>query len=447
MVSNHTVVSLNETMAQSASCVLRRCRPRICLMGASFETDNLGVNALTSGALAAVLAQYPDANLRILEYGINSPQYHFKLRDKVVPVETLNVRFSKNPLLRNHIVHLIVLALAVKVLYFHSMRARLLSRNPWLSELSRVDVALALGGGDSFSDIYGVIRFFYVCLPQILLLLLGKQLLLLPQTIGPFKRKSCELVAKFVLARAATVYSRDEQAVEQVRKLVPAAHAAQVKFCFDVGFAVTAVRPRRCDPPLAEIFAHRPVVGMNISGLLYVGGYTHGNMFGLTSDYKEIVHDLARTLLVEKGATVLLIPHVFGTVESDLPACEEIYNKLHNQCPGRLFLLKPPYDEHEVKHVIGLCDFFVGSRMHSCIAALSQSVPAAGLAYSDKFRGVLRSVGMESAVVDLRILSRNEVIATTCRVYEARRSLRLALRQRMPVVERAVLELFQDIKL
>ena len=60
------------------------------------------------------------------------------------------------------------------------------------------------------------------------------------------------------------------------------------------------------------------------------------------------------------------------------------------------------YDQHEIKGVIGMCDFFVGSRMHACIGALSQGIPCVGVAYSMKFRGVFESVGVADWVVDSR---------------------------------------------
>jgi colanic acid/amylovoran biosynthesis protein len=60
------------------------------------------------------------------------------------------------------------------------------------------------------------------------------------------------------------------------------------------------------------------------------------------------------------------------------------------------------YDQHEIKAVIGRCDFFIGSRMHSCIAALSQGIPTIGVAYSKKFEGVFDSIGMRNWVIDGR---------------------------------------------
>ena len=66
------------------------------------------------------------------------------------------------------------------------MRERILASNPWLDALARADIAVAVSGGDSFSDIYGLGRFFYMVLPQWLVLLLDRPLVLLPQTLTVF---------------------------------------------------------------------------------------------------------------------------------------------------------------------------------------------------------------------------------------------------------------------
>jgi colanic acid/amylovoran biosynthesis protein len=187
------------------------------------------------------------------------------------------------------------------------------------------------------------------------------------------------------------------------------------------------------------------VVGFNVSGLLWMGGYTHSNMFGLASDYRTLVRRMITDFIEAKGATVLLVPHVLSSMgEGDPIACDEMFRELHEVYPGRIFSLKPPYDEREVKSVIARCNFFVGARMHACIAALSLGVPAAAMAYSDKFIGVLRSVGMDSAVVDLRRLSADEVVAALCSSYDSRELLRSVLQQKIPVVNRTIRELAKE---
>jgi colanic acid/amylovoran biosynthesis protein len=81
--------------------------------------------------------------------------------------------------------------------------AALARRNRWLQAVQEADVALAVSGGDSFSDIYGLGRFMYVALPQLLVMAVGKPLVLLPQTIGPFAGPTARAIA-----RAIVRYSR-----------------------------------------------------------------------------------------------------------------------------------------------------------------------------------------------------------------------------------------------
>ena len=51
-----------------------------------------------------------------------------------------------------------------------------------------------------------------------------------------------------------------------------------------------------------------PLVGLNVSGLLFNGGYTHNNMFGLQTDYKALVYELIDFLIRQKGPRFCLCP-------------------------------------------------------------------------------------------------------------------------------------------
>jgi len=189
-----------------------------------------------------------------------------------------------------------------------------------------------------------------------------------------------------------------------------------------------------------------PVVGLNISGLLYRGGYTGNNMFGLKIDYKEFIRDLIDFLIKKKNAAVMLVPHVFGTDgESDSVICEEVYASLKGHYNGRLLIAKGQYNQSEIKYVIGLCDFFIGSRMHACIAALSQNIPTVSIAYSRKFIGVMQTIGVEELVADPRRLEIQEILRVIDDAFEKRARLRGHLEKTMPHVKATVLNLFNDI--
>jgi len=182
-----------------------------------------------------------------------------------------------------------------------------------------------------------------------------------------------------------------------------------------------------------------------VSGLLYAGGYTRNNMFGLKSDYKWLVQRIIDHFIVQMGARVVLVPHVFGDagdLESDTAAGAAICRELGDRYDGRLQMISEEYDQHEMKYLIGQCDFFIGSRMHACIAALSQGVPAVGLAYSRKFMGVLRPIGVENLAVDLRECGVGKISKLIDDAYLSREKIKSDLARQMPLVRQQVANLF-----
>jgi polysaccharide pyruvyl transferase WcaK-like protein len=428
---------------------LTRKDPTIGLLGATFATNNLGVSALAAGTVRCALEQHPDAEVFLLDYGREPQVFTLRLRERVVELPLVNLRFSWRIYLRNNIARLLLAALALKVFPSRRFRERLLSKNEWLRRICSADLIAAISGGDSFSDIYGFERLLYVALPQILALLLGKRLVLLPQTIGPFRGRIAKSIARYILTRAELVYSRDRTGLTETASLMgEPLGGSKLRFFYDVGFAVEPIAPATLEiaglEPLSS--GAGDLVGFNVSGLLFMGGYTRDNMFGLKVDYVGLVRELIAYLIREKNARVLLVPHVLGEhSESDASVCERLYDTLKEEFPGRIGYVRGWYNQSEIKHVIGQCDFFIGSRMHACIAAVSQNIPAVAIAYSDKFVGVMQSIGIESLVVDARGHDASEVRAAIERAFEQRDSLRRQLEQTMPQVKAAVLKLFRDI--
>lgn len=423
---------------------------KICLLGASFGTNNMGVNALTMGTIKSLFYRFPYAELFLLDYGEEKKSYMFESDGRKIPVQIENMRFSKKFYLRNNIALLLVISLVARLVPSKKIKKRLLYGNPCLKRLSEASIVASIAGGDSFSDIYGIGRFFYVALPQLLALFMGKKLVLLPQTIGPYKGIVATMVAKYILKEADIVYSRDYEGVEEVRTLLGYRGDSNVKvrFCYDVGFVLDPVRPVNMNLHLGDKKNGRggSLVGFNISGLLHMGGYSRNNMFGLKIDYKGFITDLIDFMIRKKNAIVIIVPHVFGTHgESDSIVCKDVYASMKERYQERILLADGEYDQSEIKHIIGLCDFFIGARMHACIAALSQNVPTVSIAYSKKFKGVMRSIGVEYLVADPRKLGQEEIMGLIDEAFDRRTELREHLEKTMPHVREMVLNLFCEI--
>lgn len=381
---------------------------KICLLGASFETGNLGVSALAESSIKVILRKWPKAEIILFGCGFEYRRENRDIAGKKVSIVSVPVRFSKNIFLRHHFIWMFFLALFVKVLPCMRLKNAIAAKNKCFRELYEIDFAADITGGDSFSDIYGFKRFMLGFLVKWLVISIGKDYILLPQTYGPFNSFLCRKMAAFIFRKAKVAYSRDVKGIECANNLLVEKDATKIKFCPDMAFVLDCQVSQNVD--LSEVDEVRNddtvVVGFNISGLLYNGGYTKDNMFGLQSNYRVFVENTIDSILSCEDMIILLISHVFPPkgleVESDLDASRKIYEKLSVKYPSSLFIVTGEYNHREIKYIIGKCDFFAGSRMHSCIAAMSQCIPTVGFAYSDKFFGVFESVGMENNVLDLR---------------------------------------------
>jgi colanic acid/amylovoran biosynthesis protein len=423
---------------------------KVLVLGATFNTDNMGVSALAAGALTMVANRFPDANIFFLDYGKAPITSEITVGGKKKAVSLINLRFSWKIFLPNNVAKLIFMAIFIKLVSANLGKA-LIAKNRWLQAIYEADIATAVSGGDSFSDIYGLGRLFYVALPMILLIVMGKRLILLPQTLGPFEGSGAKAIAKSIMNHAETVYSRDADGVTEARALLKLTdNNPKVRFCHDMGFVVT---PRK--PECLELIgsdgndAHlpKPLIGLNVSGLLLLGGYTKDNMFNLKVDYQELVDSIIKFLIEEHKATILLVPHVFGeSEESDTLAVSAVYERLKAKYPGRLVCVNGWYDQNEIKYIIGCCDFFVGSRMHACIAALSQAIPAIGISYSQKFIGVFDSIGVGNLIADPRQLDIVETLSIIGKAYAERDGIRVHLQTTIPTIQAEILTLLQGIE-
>jgi polysaccharide pyruvyl transferase WcaK-like protein len=420
---------------------------KICLLGATFTTNNMGVNALTVGTIKSIRYKYPEAEIILLDYGAEKLSFNVNVEGNEVPIQLVNMRFSKKIFQKNHILFLLFLALVIKAIPFKGLKKIILSRNEVLNTIDQIDFANAISGGDSFSDIYGIRRFYYVSLPQLLIVTLGKKLILLPQTLGPFKRKTVKYWASYIMRHAHLVFSRDNRGIPEMKMMLGSQFdEAKFKFCYDVGFVLDPV-PVKAEDSDESIFKNQSsdmLIGLNVSGLLYMGGYTRNNMFGLKVDYHELIANILDLLIKQHNASILLIPHVFGenNQESDARACIKTFDQYKDQYKGKIDVVRNTYNQNEIKYIIGLCDFFIGSRMHACIAAISQCIPAVSVAYSKKFYGVMETIGVEDLVADPRNLEMGEIMMIIRNSMENRDSLKKKLIADMPKVKDTVLNLY-----
>jgi colanic acid/amylovoran biosynthesis protein len=278
--------------------------------------------------------------------------------------------------------------------------------------VSRLDCVLDIGAGDSFADIYSRRRFAFLWLTKFAAIVLGTPLQLSPQTIGPFTRQPETWLAAWAMRRADAVIARDPMSLEVARKLAPRARVVEA---VDVAFALPYDRSKRRGPDNLR-------VGLNVSGLLFNGGYSGRNEFGLQLDYAAYNRALIADILARPGYEVHLIRHVNT---QDMPQDDDgrVADRLAAEFPGVVNV--PTFTSpSEAKSYISGLDFLVAGRMHACIAAYSSGVPVVPVAYSRKFAGLFDGVLGYPHLVPVSGLSTDEAVAFTLDRLERREELR-----------------------
>ena len=421
--------------------------PKIWLLGASFETTNMGLNALTESTLKCIYTRWQHAEVFLPTSKTAEPDQALELLGRTIYLHKKELWFGRNIFKSNNVYFFILCALLLKVL---PLRGYFMRRYPSLRAILETDLVMDITGGDSFTDSYRMPRFRQTCWLKWLFILCNKKLILLPQTYGPFQRQSSQWIARHLIAHAYQVFSRDQSGVEYIRQLLgQQAPKLPISFVPDVAFVLD---PRVPDHPvIAELQAIKQqgkiLIGFNISGLLYNGGAQADAKYQLQSPYRDLVEHLIALLLRQENTAVLLISHVHSVaphVESDPYACQQVYEKLQENYAERLIWLQETFQHREMKHVIGQCDFFLGSRMHACIGAISQAVPTVGLAYSGKFIGVFESAGVGDTVVDLRKNDTLQILAQVETTFLQRAAFAEQLRTTIPQIKQQVLKLFDN---
>lgn len=296
-------------------------------------------------------------------------------------------------------------------------------------------IILNLGEGDSFSDIYGTHRFDLISRFIKAAIKYNKPHYFFPQTIGPFKNNKVKQRAIKYLKCAQAVMVRDKMSLDVVKDFD---NSIDVKEYIDLAFVL----------PFAKYnFAKDKIhVGVNVSALLWNGGYTRNNQFRLKSNYKCLITKIINNILqADEKIQIHLISHVFSLVkdgiENDFSVMNDIYKDFNNP---RITLAPLSFDPVEVKSYIAGMDFFIGSRMHATIAAFSAGIPVLPLAYSRKFNGLFVETLNYPYMSDLKTQDAEEVIKMVNDSFKERETMRDLIQDRLDNIVRPRIDILKN---
>lgn len=294
------------------------------------------------------------------------------------------------------------------------LNAGLLSALPAgsLSKYINSDLIIVIGG-DTMSGNRGKFDLF-VLNPFINIaygIILCKPVIIYGESIGNYTNFIINLIAKAIFNRSSLIIVRDPISK---RYLDTKIENPNIYLTADSAFALDAAPKSRAYEILLDEGIPRkiprPLIGINING--YIGKYKKGYKKNKAEEY--LVHTISRTieLIIETlNAHVIMIPHVYDSVNDDRIMINKIYEDVQIVHKLKVHVIRGIYNPRELKSIIGLCDLFIGARMHTTIASTSMLVPTIGIAYSHKMHGIIgEMLNQDRYVLDINDLSSEKLI-------------------------------------
>lgn len=358
---------------------------RIGLLGLSFNVGNKGCEALSYSFLEVLnkIAKRHNETYEvylIMSFPVKKTlKNYFNLR-KVVASFYPNMEYSN---------------LKISHIFYKYFNRKYI----FISDIRKCDVVFDFTAGDSFTDIYGENRFYKRT--QLKEYVINKKipLVLGSQTIGPFGTEKVEKYASEIIKGAFEVFVRDELSYNYTKKISGRVPILTTDIAFEL--------PYKMSNNKSDKFK----IGINISGLLWSGGYTMNNQFDLSVDYKKYCIKLIENLLSDDKNEIHIISHAtshnMNFPDNDLIAASEI-----RELFPEVVIVDEFKTAMDAKSYIAGMDFFIGARMHATIAALSSKVPVIAFSYSRKFEGVFNSLKYKY-VLNAKELSTEEALKQT----------------------------------
>ncbi|MCQ4120962.1 polysaccharide pyruvyl transferase family protein [Rhodococcus tibetensis] len=261
-------------------------------------------------------------------------------------------------------------------------------KGPVKTEIHKYDIVLDTGGGDSFTDIYGLRRLMLMAYVHRAAKKSGVPLVLMPQTIGPFHSLLGGVIGAGALRRVSAVFARDPVSADYSMQRGRPVDGIST----DMVFALPI-------PEVASSLAHDVIV--NVSGLLW-----EPNSHIDFAKYREATSSLIEAL-ISRGRTVSVLAHVLDSdmADNDVPAAVAVAENYGSQVEVLV-----PEGLSEARSLMASAELVIGARMHACLNALSVGTPAIPWAYSRKFEPLLSALGWDWSI-DLKTVG--DAAATT----------------------------------
>lgn len=258
------------------------------------------------------------------------------------------------------------------------------SKNKYVRALKNADIIVSCPGGylhDANFSIVTLLFNYALCIRS------GKKIVFAPQSIGPIENKLYRYLVKKLLQKSDLIFARENYSYKyctDVLKL-PLDKVSEV---MDMAFYDRKIENPRLDIKLPEKF-----IAMTLIKWLYP--FSKDPVYEHRRYLKEIAKFITQTT-TEKNLEIVLLKQIedFGDDMGDDLIFTELQSLLSSEILSKVHVINKFLNPENMKWIISQSEYFVGSRMHSNIFALSCNKPVIAISYQPKTEYIMKSLGL-----------------------------------------------------
>jgi colanic acid/amylovoran biosynthesis protein len=265
-------------------------------------------------------------------------------------------------------------------------------------------------GGDYLSNLYGNISLLHHVLTAYPAVLLHRPIAFIGHSFGPFSvydplSMFSKKLLRTELNHSQLITIREDESLKHIYDLV------SLDKCHEVADSAFLLEPMQENVvysyllDLMDGIDFKNIVGINTSAVIPLYGFSQFKLAG--SKEQCYVKNLAKFVDLVLNSfddiAVVLIPHVMRPGNNDLRVSELVAKEAKSK--ERIRIVKNVCSPRLMKGIIGQLDFLIASRMHAMIHSISSGVPTLGVSYSHKVNGLMRLLGLNEYILDIREMS------------------------------------------
>ncbi|WP_230742899.1 polysaccharide pyruvyl transferase family protein [Methanooceanicella nereidis] len=392
---------------------------------------NKGNEALLNSILTSLNDKFPDAEFNVYTYDL---ELNYSIKKDYIRGIKVNFHRELGKIgINKKLIRTFLITVSL-LLYRFPGNIKIFNGNG-IKEFADSDLVISTGG-DVLTEDYGP-RSLYSCYLNILYgKLLKKPVVLYAESIGPFHNAINRRMSKIVLNKADLITLREELSEKNLKEI--GVNDPIIKVTADSAFLLEPADENRIKEILnieGPGIHPGPMIGFSVSSI--ISDYGFEGIENKSEKYEMYVRTISEAVDHITGkydATVIFVPHVIHPRHDDRKVANDI--KKHIKDISGCVLIEGDYKAEELKGIIGKCDLFIGSRMHSTIASTSMGVPTIALAYSQKMHGIIgKMLGQKKYVIDIKELDKDKLISKIDEAWSDRESIKKDLSARMEDVK------------